>query len=544
MKYNPSLIREVTLDGQSLVFEEFIAAARFHAPVKADPKALERMQKSRELAEKIQRENRVAYGITTGFGDFQNVPVPEELSNQLSTNLILSHCTATGQPYSDEIVRGIMLLRANNLLVGVSGVRPLLVEILVEMLNRNVLPVIPQKGSLGSSGDLAPLAHMTLPILGLGEAKYNGEVLPGAEAMKRAGIRTVPTLLCKEGLGMTNGTCAMTSAGALACYDTICAAEMADIIASMTFEGLTGLRNAFDPRIHQYRGHKGQILAAANMRLLLEGSEILDNCQQDRVQDAYSLRCIPQVHGAVRDALQYVIEKVNIELNAVTDNPLLFLEDEAVISGGNFHGEPMALPFDLLGIAASEIADISERRIERMVNASLSNGLTPFLTTEPGVNSGFMIVQYAAASMVSENKIYAHPASVDSIPSSANQEDIVSMGTTAARKAKSIVENTLDVLALELMTACQAIDIRRRLNTHGQGLTPFHQHIYDAVRKEVPFYETDQEIWPNIRAMEAFIRRKDLLDLVDLYMPEMLENNTWGQVRSLNWPEVVTDKQN
>ena len=469
--------------------------------------------------------------------------VPEELSNQLSTNLILSHCTATGEPYSDEVVRGIMLLRANNLLVGVSGVRPLLVEIMVDMLNKNVLPVIPQKGSLGSSGDLAPLAHMTLPILGLGEAKYNGEVLPGAEAMKRAGIRTVPTLLCKEGLGMTNGTCAMTSAGALACYDSICAAEMADIIASMTFEGLTGLKNAFDPRIHQYRGHKGQIVVAANMRLLLEGSEILDNCQQDRVQDAYSLRCIPQVHGAVRDALQYVIEKVNIELNAVTDNPLLFLEDEAVVSGGNFHGEPMALPFDLLGIAAAEIADISERRIERMVNAALSNGLTPFLTTQPGVNSGFMIVQYAAASMVSENKIYAHPASVDSIPSSANQEDIVSMGTTAARKAKSIVENTLDVLALELLTACQAIDIRRHLNTHGQGLTPFHQHIYDAVRKEVPFYETDQEIWPIIRTMEAFIRRKDLLDLVDLYMPEMLDNNAWGQVRSLNWPEIIVDKK-
>lgn len=543
MKYNPSLIKEVTLDGQSLVFEEFIAAARFSAHVKADPAALERMRKSRELAEKIQKENRVAYGITTGFGDFQNVAVPEELSNQLSTNLILSHCTATGEPYSDEVVRGIMLLRANNLLVGVSGVRPLLVEIMVDMLNKNVLPVIPQKGSLGSSGDLAPLAHMTLPILGLGEAKYNGEVLPGAEAMKRAGIRTVPTLLCKEGLGMTNGTCAMTSAGALACYDSICAAEMADIIASMTFEGLTGLKNAFDPRIHQYRGHKGQIVVAANMRLLLEGSEILDNCQQDRVQDAYSLRCIPQVHGAVRDALQYVIEKVNIELNAVTDNPLLFLEDEAVVSGGNFHGEPMALPFDLLGIAAAEIADISERRIERMVNAALSNGLTPFLTTQPGVNSGFMIVQYAAASMASENKIYAHPASVDSIPSSANQEDIVSMGTTAARKAKSIVENTLDVLALELLTACQAIDIRRHLNTHGQGLTPFHQHIYDAVREEVPFYETDREIWPIIRTMEAFIRRKDLLDLVDLYMPEMLDNNAWGQVRSLNWPKIIVDKK-
>ncbi len=532
MKYNPSLIKEVTLDGQSLVFEEFIAASRFRARVKISPKALERMQKSRDLAEKIQKSGRPAYGITTGFGDFQRVAVPEEMSNQLSTNLILSHCTACGDPYDDEIVRGILLLRANNLLVGVSGVRPLLVEIMVEMINKNVLPVIPEKGSLGSSGDLAPLAHMTLPILGLGEAKYEGEVLPGAEAMRRAGIRTVPTLLCKEGLGMTNGTCAMTAVGAIALYDSICAAEMADVIASMTFEGLTGLRNAFDPRIHQYRGHKGQILAADNMRRLLEGSEILDRCQEDRVQDAYALRCIPQIHGAVRDSLQFVIDKVNIEINAVTDNPLIFPEDEAVISGGNFHGEPMALPFDLLGIACSEIANISERRIERMVNSALSNGLTPFLTTSPGVNSGYMIVQYAAASMVSENKVYAHPASVDSIPSSANQEDIVSMGTTAARKARLIVENTLSVLALELLTACQAIDIRRRLDTHGQHISDFHQHVYDWVRKEIPFYDTDRELWPDIRKAEEIIRRKDLLDLIDEYMPEMLENNAWGQVRS------------
>ena len=531
MKYNPSLIEEIVLDGQSLVFEEFVAAARFKAKVKIDPAALERMQKSRELAEKIQNEGRVAYGITTGFGDFQKIAVSQEMSNQLSTNLILSHCTATGDPYSDEVVRGIMILRSNNLLVGVSGVRPLLVEIMVEMLNKDVIPVVPEKGSLGSSGDLAPLAHMTLPILGLGLAKYNGEVLPGAEAMRRAGIRTVPTLLCKEGLGMTNGTCAMTSAGAIALYDTICAAEMADIIASMTFEGLTGLRNAFDPRIHHLRGHKGQIMVAENMRLLLEGSEILDNCQNDRVQDAYALRCIPQVHGAVRDSLQFVIERVNIELNAVTDNPILLLEDEYVISGGNFHGEPMALPFDLLGIAGAELANISERRTERMVNAALSNGLTPFLTVEAGVNSGYMIVQYAAASMVSENKVLAHPASVDSIPSSANQEDFVSMGTTAARKAGQIVQNTFSVLAFELMTACQAIDIRRMLNTHGQGISPFHQIIYDRVREIVPFYDKDREIWQDIRAIEDFIRRKDLLDLVDEYMPEMLDNNAWGRNR-------------
>ena len=531
MKYNPSLIKEVTLDGHSLVFEEFIAASRFKAQVRIDPEALKRMQESREITEKFQKSGQAVYGITTGFGDFQNVAVPEDMSNTLSTNLILSHCTGTGDPYDDEIVRGMLILRTNNLLVGLSGVRPLLAEIMVEMLNKDVIPVVPQKGSLGSSGDLAPLAHMTLPILGLGEAKYQGEVLPGGEAMKRAGIQTVDTLVCKEGLGMTNGTCAMTSCGALALYDSICAAEMADVIASMTFEGLTGLRNAFDPRIHEARGHQGQILVADNMRMLLADSEILDNCQSDRVQDAYALRCIPQIHGAVRDALQFAIQKVDIELNAVTDNPLIFPDDETVISGGNFHGEPMAIPFDLVGIACSELADNSERRIERMVNHALSNGLTPFLTTEAGVNSGFMIVQYAAASMVSENKIFAHPASVDSIPSSANQEDIVSMGTTAARKARLIVENTMSVLALELLTACQAIDIRRRLNTHGQGISPFHQDIYDAVREFADFYEVDREIWPDIRNMEKFIRDKTILDLIDRDMPDMLENNAWGQFR-------------
>ena len=350
--------------------------------------------------------------------------------------------------------------------------------------------------------------------------KYPSSLTPASGITIIDGIKTLDTLVSKEGLGMTNGTCAMTSVGALALYDTICAAQLGDVIASMSFEGLTGLRNAFDPRIHQVRGQKGQMLVAANMRKLLDGSEILDNCQKDRVQDAYALRCIPQLHGACRDALDYVREKVEIELNAVTDNPLMFLDDEAVISGGNFHGEPMALPFDFLGIAASELADASERRTERMVNPALSNGLTAFLTTEAGVNSGFMIVQYAAASMVSENKIYAHPASVDSIPSSANQEDIVSMGTTAARKAKMILQNTQDVLADELMTACQAIDIRRRLNTHGQGMTPLHEALYQHVREKVAFYEIDREIWPDIRAVEAMIRSGELLDIVKEYIPD------------------------
>ena len=333
---HPNLIKHVTLDGHSLTLESFIAVARFGASVELSSEAMRLMEESRALADRISQEGRVAYGITTGFGEFQKVAVAKELSNQLSTNLILSHCTAAGEPYPNEVVRGMMLLRVNNFCAGYSGVRPLLAQMLVQMLNKNVVPVVPQKGSLGSSGDLAPLAHMTLPMLGLGEAVYEGKRLSGAEAMRLAGIETLDTLVSKEGLGMTNGTCAMTSVGAVTLYDALCAAQLADIISSMTLEALTGLRSAFDPRIHAVRGQKGQIKVAENMRMLLENSEILDHCQQDRVQDAYALRCIPQIHGACRDALQFVQEKVEIELNAVTDNPLLFLDDEAVISGGTF----------------------------------------------------------------------------------------------------------------------------------------------------------------------------------------------------------------
>ena len=344
MIMNPSTIHEVVIDGHSLTIESFVAVARFGAKVSVSPEAIANMQKSRDLAEKIAAEKRVAYGITTGFGDFAKVAVPEEMSNTLSTNLILSHCTATGEPYSEEVVRGMLLLRANALCVGVSGVRPVLVTMMAEMLNKGVVPVVPQKGSLGASGDLAPLAHMSLPLLGKGRAYYQGVEMDGGEAMAKAGIQTLDTLVCKEGLGLTNGTCAMTSVGTLALYDTICASQLADLIASMSMEALTGLLNAFDERVHAVRGHKGQLTVAKNFRLLTEGSEILSNCQQDRVQDAYSLRCIPQVHGAIRDAIDYVKEKVSIELNAVTDNPLVFLDDENVISGGNFHGETPRSP--------------------------------------------------------------------------------------------------------------------------------------------------------------------------------------------------------
>ena len=511
----------VRLDGHSLTLDQMLAVARFGAKVELTEQARQALRRSRALAEKISGKKRVAYGITTGFGDFATVAVPEELSAKLSNNLIYSHCTATGEPYAREVVRAMMLLRANALCVGVSGVRPVLVEKLVELLNRGVTPVVPQKGSLGASGDLAPLSHMGLVLLGRGEAEFEGKVLPGAEALKAAGIEPLDSLACKEGLGITNGTCAMCAVGGIALYDAIRAARLADLIGSLSFTALTGQRDAFQERLHTIRGQQGQILVAKNLRLLTEGSEILDNAQGDRVQDAYALRCMPQVHGAVRDALDFVKSRVDIELNAVTDNPLLFLEDEAVISGGNFHGEPLALPFDYLGIAEAELASISERRTERMVNAALSNGLTPFLTTEGGLNSGFMIVQYSAASMVSENKVLAHPASVDSIPSSANQEDFVSMGTTAARKAGTILENTRSVLAFELLTACQAVDIRRRVGTHGKGLSPVHEAVYRRVRQEIPFYETDREIWPDIRAIEALLRSGELLDIAEELVPEL-----------------------
>ena len=370
----PKAIRKVILTGQSLSLEEFVAVARFGASVELAPQAREAMERSRALAEKIADEKRAAYGITTGFGDFASVAVPEELSNKLSTNLILSHCTGTGEPYREEQVRGMMLLRANALCVGISGVRPVLVEMLIVMLNKGVTPVIPQKGSLGASGDLAPLSHMGLVLLGRGEAVYQGRKLPGGEAMALAGIPALDTLVCKEGLGITNGTCAMTSVGSLNLYDTFQAAQLADLISSLTLTALTGQLSAFQERMHTARGHIGQIQVARNLRLLTDGCEILERCQGARIQDAYALRCIPQVHGAVRDALTFIKSKVDIELNAVTDNPLLFCEDEAVISGGNFHGEPMALPFDFLGIACSELASISERRIERMVNGALSKG--------------------------------------------------------------------------------------------------------------------------------------------------------------------------
>lgn len=507
MFVNPKEIKEVVIDGHSLTVEKVVAVARFNAKVKINEKAFPKMQESSDLVDEIVEEGRTVYGVSTGFGEFSKISIDKDMIEVLQKNLILSHCCGVGNPFKEEVVRAMMLLRANALCIGFSGIRPCAVIALVKMINNGVVPVVPEKGSLGASGDLAPLAHMALVLLGYGEAYYKGERMDGKTAMEKAGIEPI-VLRAKEGLALINGTQAMNAVGILSYYDSLCAARLADITAAMTMEALTALDNAFDPRIQEVRNHKGQAYVAKNIRSLIKDSKIIENSKNLRVQDAYSIRCIPQVHGAIRDALDYIRGVLEVEMNSVTDNPILFTEDEAVISGGNFHGEPLALALDYLGIAVSEIANISERRLERLVNPCLSEGLPAFLTKHGGINSGYMICQYSAASMVSENKVYAHPASVDSIPSSANQEDHVSMGSTAARKSRLIVENTLSVLAFELMAAVQGVDLR------GGEISPINKMVYDMVRKEVPMLEKDREIRIDIDKMNKLVRSNNIQEIV------------------------------
>jgi len=461
------------------------------------------------------QEEKVVYGITTGFGKFSDVVISSEEAKELQRNLIISHSCGVGNPLQEEAAKGIMVLRINALAKGFSGIRPSTLNTLVQMVNNNVNPVIPEKGSLGASGDLAPLAHMVLVMIGEGEAYYNGQRMPGAKAMEMAGIETVE-LTSKEGLALINGTQVMTSIGALALYDAIMLAKTADIAASLTIEALNGITDAFDPKVHNARGHLGQINSADNLLKILKGSSMTTRQGEMRVQDPYSLRCTPQIHGATKDALEFIKSKVETEMNAATDNPLIFTEEEEVISGGNFHGQPMALPFDFLGIAIAELANISERRLERLVNPALSNGLPAFLTRKGGVNSGFMIVQYSAAALVSENKVLAHPASVDSIPSSANQEDHVSMGTIGARKARDILENTKKVIAMELMGACQAIDIRGK-----SGLGMGTEEAYRIIRDRITTLENDRIMYTDINMAEEIVQSWDIVSHVESKVGEL-----------------------
>lgn len=501
-------MNKVIITGQDLTVEQIVSVCRENAALELSEESKKSVLESRQIVDDLIAEEQVVYGITTGFGKFSDVVISQDQCKELQRNLIITHAVGAGDPFSKDVSRGIMLLRINNLSKGFSGIRLETLQTMVDMLNKGVTAFIPQKGSLGASGDLAPLSHMVLPMIGLGMAEYQGELLPGAEAMKRAGIPLIE-LSAKEGLALNNGTQAMTSAGALALHDALTLLKVADITAALSFEAQYGVTDALDHRVHDVRPHAGQLTTAKNLLTLLEGSKNTTRQGQIRVQDAYSLRCCPQIHGASKDAVNYVKGRVEIEINSVTDNPLIFKEDKVAISGGNFHGQPMALSFDFLKIAESELANVSERRIERLVNPAYSE-LPAFLTPNGGVNSGFMIVQYSAAALVSENKVLAHPASVDSIPSSAGQEDHVSMGTIAARQAAEIGTNVRRVLAMELMVACQGIDMRGN-----KGLGKGTQAAYDIVRKGCARLEEDRELYGDINYCEDIITNGALVKAVE-----------------------------
>ncbi|TFG31499.1 histidine ammonia-lyase [Candidatus Thorarchaeota archaeon] len=489
----------VSIDGESLTIEDVIQVARFGEKVELSVPAIEQIKKSRAVIENAIKEGRTVYGVNTGFGDLASVSIGFEDLAKLQVNLIRSHSVGVGQPFSIEVVRGMMLLRANALAKGYSGIRYETLATLVGMLNAGVVPVVPQKGSVGSSGDLAPLAHMVLVLIGEGEAFYKGERMDGHKAMKKAGLTPV-SLQAKEGVALINGTQPMTSVGALAVYDAMNTVKDAIIAACLSLEALRGTRAALDKRIHDIRAHEGQTDVATAMRALLLDSEInQSHAKCGKVQDAYSLRCAPQVIGASLDAFRYVQSVVETEINSATDNPLVFTDDGTVVSGGNFHGQPIALAMDFLSIALSELANISERRVNRLVNPHLS-GLPAFLTTEGGLESGMMIAQYTAAALVSENKVLAHPASVDSIPTSADQEDHVSMGTIAARKASVILENVKNVIAIEYMCATQGIDLLAPLNTSKPLET-----AKSTIRRVIPMLEDDRVLSSDIEKIRGLM---------------------------------------
>jgi histidine ammonia-lyase len=509
-------MKKVFIDGNSLTLEEFIKVARSGEKVELTEDAIINVEKSRSLVDKFVDEEKVVYGITTGFGSFSDVRITKEETKTLQKNLIISHACGVGNSLDEEIVRGVMLLRANALSKGFSGIRLSTLNTLIEMLNKRVHPIIPEKGSLGASGDLAPLSHMVLVMIGEGEAIYEGIRMSGKEAMDKASIETVE-LTSKEGLALINGTQVLTSVGAFTIYDSINLSKTADIVAALSMEALNGIVDAFDPRVHKIRPHLGQISTAENILKILEESKMTTRQGEIRVQDAYSIRCIPQVHGASKDCFKYVKERVEIELNSATDNPLIFADEEEVISGGNFHGQPMALSFDFLAIGLAELANISERRLERLVNPSLSNGLPAFLVGNGGLNSGFMIVQYSAASLVSENKVLAHPASVDSIPSSANQEDHVSMGTIAARKAREIMGNVRKVLSMEILAACQAIDLRGN-----KGLGKGTDIAYNVIRDNIEFMTEDRVMNIDINICEEVLKSERIVSEVEKEIGKLL----------------------
>ena len=497
-----ALSTAVQLTGDNLTIDDVWAVAVDRSPAALSSVAREKVVRARELVERAAHgTNEHTYGINTGFGRFVSRSIPEELAAELQLRLLRSHACAVGEPYPDEVVRAAMLLRANALAKGFSGARPQTVELLIECLNRGVLPHVPSRGSVGASGDLAPLAHLALPLVGEGEAWVDETRLDGAAALAAVGLEPI-VLQAKEGLSLVNGTQFMAAFGSLALARARRLAKTADLACALSLEALQGSRTSFLPQIHATRPLPGQIDSAANVLRLLDDSAIIESHRWcDKVQDAYSLRCAPQVHGASRDLLAYAEATVSVELNAATDNPLVLVDDELLVSNGNFHGQPLAFALDALAMAVSELANISERRVERLVNPSLSDGLPPFLTNDGGLNSGFMIPQYVAAALVSESKALCHPASVDSIPTSAGQEDHVSMGNAAGLKAWQVLANAERVLAIELLAGAQAIEFLAPLEP-GVGV----RVARDAVRALSPRVSDDRSLAGDIEAVAQAIR--------------------------------------
>jgi histidine ammonia-lyase len=493
----------VEISGGRISLAQLNAVAFGNEQVELTDSARDRIRKSRAVVEKILEQGQVIYGISTGFGKLSDVKIEPEELHKLQLNLVRSHACGIGKPLAIPEVRAMIFLRANVLVLGFSGVRLEIVEFLCQILNRGVYPVIPEKGSVGASGDLAPLAHLALALIGEGESFFENERLASLDALSRAGMNPI-ALEAKDGLALLNGTQAMHSVGGLALFRAKRLARVADLAGAMTLEALMGTPRAFDSRIHKARPHPGQITVAEHMRSLVRQSEIRESHREDdpRVQDAYSIRCIPQVHGAVRDALAYAENVLEIESAGATDNPLVFPEKGDVISGGNFHGAPLALALDFAAIAVTDLLSISERRIERMVNPDMSYGLPAFLARKPGLQSGMMIAHVAAASLLNEAKVLAHPASIDNVPTSAGKEDHVSMGMTSALKLRSIVENAEHLLAIELLAGAEALEHRRPLKA-GAGVERAHA----TVRKYAAPLLEDRVLAPDISAIAAAIRK-------------------------------------
>ncbi|MDR1874910.1 MAG: histidine ammonia-lyase [Synergistaceae bacterium] len=499
----------IVLDGLSLTLSDIVRVAREGYGARLSDEAVAAVKEANALVEEWAASDEVVYGITTGFGDLASVKISPRDRRVLQENLLRSHACGVGEPYPVDVTRAIMLLRINTLSRGHSGISHATLSGLVALLNAGIHPVIPCQGSVGASGDLCPLSHLAIALLGDGEAEFRGRIVPVREALSAAGLKPI-SLGAKEGLALNNGTTVMNAVAALALVDALNLARLADIAAAMSMEALHGVPYAYDARTHALRAYRGQHDVASNVRRLIEGSEIVERYKKDRVQDAYSLRCVPQVHGASRDALAHVRSVVEIEINSVTDNPLIFPKDRDVLSGGNFHGQPLALVMDFFGIAMAEFASISERRQARLVDASLSD-LPPFLIEDSGLNSGFMIPQYTSAALVSENKVLAHPSSVDSIPTSANQEDHVSMGGYAARKAVSILENARKVLAIETLLSAQALDFSRLSLRPGRGTLAAHE----CVRSAIPYLKKDEYLHPLIERALELIERGSIVDAVE-----------------------------